>query len=104
MVEACAMDAINNVNKEQGVRQEELRSDFAKEKSKKKPHLSQKKKTNSRGKGVLGASIKSSMMVDDELVEINEDNIDEDIDNDWDYYKFSDIWEDNGHLHTLQTW
>ncbi len=42
MVEAYVMDAIKNVNKEQGVRQEELQSDFAKEKTKKTPHLLQK--------------------------------------------------------------
>ncbi len=41
-------------------------------------------------------------MVDGELVEVNENNID--VDNDWDYQKISDIWDDNGHLHTLQNW
>ncbi len=62
MVETCAIDTIKNVNKRQGVKQKELLSDFAKEKTKKTPHLLQKiKKANSRGKGVLGANIKSSI-------------------------------------------
>ncbi len=86
MVEACAMDAIMNVNKEQGVRQEELQSDYVKEKTKKTPHLLQKIKRPILGEKVSWElASKAQLMVDDELVEVNEDNIDEVVDNDWDY-------------------